>query len=213
MGIKDVENEAFFALLQIEYLLGPAPRGLTGYHRILPDSKIGVLSNPRALDARLYLDWRESPEADVLSTMENVDLEKTVIVEALLPEAPAQIEAANCSLIEADQEPERSFYRIASNQPVVLVEFERYSPGWRAFLDGRKELEVFPSNFIFRGVLVPAGNHRVEFRYSPDSFRYGALLSAAGVIMMFLLLFTVAPQSKPKSGNKCSQPGKTASSA
>jgi uncharacterized membrane protein YfhO len=35
-----------------------------------------------------------------------------------------------------------------------------------------------------RSVLLPAGRHRVEFRYAPASFRIGALISLAALSLV-----------------------------
>lgn len=41
---------------------------------------------------------------------------------------------------------------------------ESFDAGWHAFIDG-KETKIYRTNYIFQGVVVPAGNHRVEFKY------------------------------------------------
>ena len=38
-------------------------------------------------------------------------------------------------------------------------------------------LEWVEANYMFRGVLLPAGKHAVRFRYQPKSFRRGATIS------------------------------------
>lgn len=47
-----------------------------------------------------------------------------------------------------------------------LVLSDVYYPGWKVFIDN-KEHKIYPTNYIFRGLLVPAGKHLVEFRYQP----------------------------------------------
>jgi Bacterial membrane protein YfhO len=54
-------------------------------------------------------------------------------------------------------------------------------PGWQATIDG-KPTEIYQTNYIQRGVQVPAGEHLVEYRFEPLSFKLGVgvtLLSAA----------------------------------
>ncbi|MBI3362844.1 MAG: hypothetical protein HY023_17215 [Chloroflexi bacterium] len=63
---------------------------------------------------------------------------------------------------------------------VVLA--DTYYPGWRAYLDGQPA-PLVPADFAFRGVFVPIGQHMVEFRYEPASFRFGAILSAAAFLI------------------------------
>ena len=58
-------------------------------------------------------------------------------------------------------------------------------PGWVARVDGRP-VEILRANFAFRAVPVPAGAHRVTFRYEPASFLVGSIVSivtlAAGLL-------------------------------
>ena len=52
-----------------------------------------------------------------------------------------------------------------------LVVNELYHPGWHAYADGR-EITVWPTNVVMRGVLVPPGATRIEMRFEPF-FRSG----------------------------------------
>ena len=62
--------------------------------------------------------------------------------------------------------------------PGFLVSSETYHPGWRAVIDGNAASMVL-TNHAFRGMYVPAGNHRVEMRYYPTGFN--ALLVVTGL--------------------------------
>lgn len=78
---------------------------------------------------------------------------------------------------------------VASPAPAYLVLADAWFPGWRATVDG-VEQRIFRAHHAFRAVWVPAGQHRVEFRYRPASFTTGALISAvalcaiAGVVVV-----------------------------
>jgi hypothetical protein len=69
----------------------------------------------------------------------------------------------------------------------LLVLAESYYPGWRARVDGR-ETRIYPANYVMRAVLLPAGKHRVEFSYAPASFRTGALISLAALLLALIAL-------------------------
>src|SRR5262245_2734034 len=49
-------------------------------------------------------------------------------------------------------------------------------PGWGGVVDGR-ESHIYRGNYVMRAVLLPEGNHVVEFRYDPLSFKIGALIT------------------------------------
>jgi hypothetical protein len=72
---------------------------------------------------------------------------------------------------------------VTASGPALLVLGELYAPGWRATVDG-EPAPVVRADLIFRGVRVPAGAHRVEFRYTTPGLQAGLWLSggAAAVI-------------------------------
>lgn len=58
---------------------------------------------------------------------------------------------------------------------------QAWYPGWRGEIDGKRGV-VQRANYLFQAVYSPAGNHEVEFLYRPDSFIWGASISAVGVV-------------------------------
>jgi uncharacterized membrane protein YfhO len=72
--------------------------------------------------------------------------------------------------------------------PGILVLADAFYPGWEAYVDGQKA-EILRANYFFRGVVVPAGKHQVEFRYAPYSFRLGMAVSlvSLGLVVSLLL--------------------------
>jgi len=79
--------------------------------------------------------------------------------------------------------------------PGLLVVSEVYYPGWRATVDGQPT-RVYEVNGVLRGVLVPAGRHRIEMRFDPWSFKVGAVISALTVLGVggwLFMLYKVRP--------------------
>jgi hypothetical protein len=64
-----------------------------------------------------------------------------------------------------------------------LVLADSYYPGWKAFVDGKKT-KIYRTNYVMRGVVVPAGLHRVEFRYDPLSFKIGLIISLTSLVVV-----------------------------
>jgi hypothetical protein len=60
--------------------------------------------------------------------------------------------------------------------PGVFVLADSFDAGWTATVDGTPS-PIFPTNYLFRGVGVPAGTHRVRFDYARDAFGYGVITS------------------------------------
>jgi uncharacterized membrane protein YfhO len=58
----------------------------------------------------------------------------------------------------------------------LLVLSEIFYPGWRATVNGKKA-RIHEVDGALRGVVIPRGESRIVFRYTPWSFWLGALLS------------------------------------
>jgi hypothetical protein len=77
-------------------------------------------------------------------------------------------------------------FNARSNQFVVLSEIY-YDKGWNAFIDGKKA-DYVRTNYVLRGMAVPAGKHSIEFRFEPHSYELGNTLSAASSLLAYALL-------------------------
>ena len=66
--------------------------------------------------------------------------------------------------------------RTKTSTPALLVLRDTYYRGWRASVDG-VEVPIWRTDYLFRGVEVPAGEHTVRFEFRPLSFRIGLAIS------------------------------------
>jgi uncharacterized membrane protein YfhO len=78
-------------------------------------------------------------------------------------------------------QPERVEIAVKMATPGWLVLSDTYYPGWRAELDGQTA-EIFRANLNFRGVAIPAGEHRLIFEYQPRSVQIGAWLTGVALL-------------------------------
>jgi hypothetical protein len=84
-------------------------------------------------------------------------------------------------------------YETSSSKDGVVVFSEIYYPGWQAYLDGQA-VDHGRADYILRAMKVPAGKHKIEFKFDPQSIHtteniaYVALgvliLGAIGVIVI-----------------------------
>jgi hypothetical protein len=80
-----------------------------------------------------------------------------------------------------EERPERVVAEVSADAPGILVLADLAYPGWGVTLDGRAA-RILTADGFFRAVAVPAGSHRVVFRYRPLSFYAGAAISLAALI-------------------------------
>jgi hypothetical protein len=73
--------------------------------------------------------------------------------------------------------PERRDFQVQSVSGGRFVFEEQRLPGWEASVDGRAS-PVERWNLAFQSVMVPPGDHNVQFRFRSKALRRGALISA-----------------------------------
>jgi hypothetical protein len=71
----------------------------------------------------------------------------------------------------------------ATGNNLLFLSEVYYPHGWKAFLDGQ-EIPIYRLNYLFRGVMVPAGSHWLEMKFDPDSFRNGKNISLVSNILL-----------------------------
>jgi uncharacterized membrane protein YfhO len=62
-----------------------------------------------------------------------------------------------------------------------------YSKGWNAYIDG-KIVPHMRANFVLRAMKIPAGVHNIEFKFEPEIWKIGNLISLVGSILFILTL-------------------------
>lgn len=176
----------------VRYVISLAPLAVSGYREIYRGSAL-IYENTAALP-RAYLVPQTTvvPSDRTLTTLlaGEWDPARTAVVEAPgelpLPAAPLRGGAQ-----VTEYEPDRVVVRTEANRPAYLVLADNFYPGWRATIDGA-ETPVYRTNHTFRGLVVPAGAHRVEFTFHPDDLYTGlwihlaslALLAGYGVLLL-----------------------------
>jgi hypothetical protein len=83
-------------------------------------------------------------------------------------------------------EPNRIVIQTKATQPAVLVVSELFYPGWEAWVDD-KATRIQIADYLLRGIFLPAGEHKIEMRYTAPAFRNGALISLGTLGLLTLL--------------------------
>ncbi|MFH1999068.1 MAG: YfhO family protein, partial [Planctomycetota bacterium] len=63
-----------------------------------------------------------------------------------------------------------------------LVLTDTHYPGWEALVDG-SPVPIERADYAFRAVFLGEGDHTIQFRYAPDTFRHGLLATVAALIL------------------------------
>jgi hypothetical protein len=114
------------------------------------------------------------------------DPRRTALLEADVSRAPdVRWLAKDAAVRLVSREPGRIDLDATAPAPAVLVLFNSFERGWRAWIDG-SEAPVYRADAAFLGVLAPAGRHRIRFEYRPRGLREGLALGAAGLLGLLL---------------------------
>ncbi len=103
----------------------------------------------------------------------------------------------NSQLPVLTHDPTKEMQLIAYTPTRVTVETNTHTPqllyisdaddgNWRVSIDTVKS-SIIRANWTFRGVMVPAGTHRIEFTYVPRSLIAGLVISSATIAFVLAL--------------------------
>lgn len=107
--------------------------------------------------------------------------------------------AQNGAIVLTSYHPDLLKYEYTADKDVVAVFSEIWYPkGWKMYVDG-EEKPYFRANYILRAAVLPGGNHKVEWRFEPQSYFLGENISLIGSILLTLILaFALYKQRAPK---------------
>jgi hypothetical protein len=168
------------------------------WQTIYDQNQVQILHNTRALPrAWLVTEAAAVDGEEALRRIRGVsttefDPRRTALVEVRPEELPplpgaaakesAQF-AAQMTVRVVSYEPTRVQLETDAPTPALLVVSEIYYPGWQATVDGQAA-PVWLTDYVLRGVALPAGRHTVEMRYVASAARRGALVSAFALVLL-----------------------------
>ena len=179
--------------LNVRYLLVPAgtsPRVGAGYQLIWKSPDVDVYENtlayPRAFFADVVRGMTDASAVRAAVTSDGFDGRRLAIVETETPPAlPAPLGQDAVTLTAWS--PTQLTLASTTATPRFLVLSEMYAPGWTAAVNG-VPTPIYRTNYLFRGVVVPAGQHTVTFEYRPRSVLAGAAVSGVAIIVALAML-------------------------
>lgn len=171
--VPEKYNSFFTGLLNVKYILSLVPINDPQLKLVFIEGETHVYENIAVLPKVLLLEKLvrvDSPEQVIQSLFEYKNNLKTqgftqdnIFIDSgpLGSKETAELTQYSLSLVKID---------VNVLQQRVLVITDPMYTNWNVFIDG-KPVENIRVNHLFRGVIVPAGRHIVEYRFVPLSFR------------------------------------------
>jgi len=164
---------------------------------ILPPMKqgetISVQQNPEALGAAWFVKNVSAKKsyADIMTDLTYLHPKDTALVlekdmAGLIAASTNTDSSANISLLYNDNDIIEYKSHSTSAGFAVFSEIY-YADGWVATID-EKETPIVRTNYVLRGLAVPAGDHRIKFEFKPASFYNSSKAGIISSILIWLLL-------------------------
>jgi hypothetical protein len=193
----------FFSLNQIEGVMDMLN---VKYLLFQEENEQKVIENPNALGNAWAIDslMLVASADEVLEQMKSLDFSNQAVV--LASEAPENIplrfDSSVLDKIElSTAKPTGLTYNFSASADQFIVFSEMYYPnGWYAEIDG-KPVVHFPVDYVLRGMMVPAGDHTISFRFDPPVIQLGTNIRLI-TLLLFLSFLSYMVYDKKKQIKK-----------
>ncbi|MDQ2863667.1 MAG: hypothetical protein M3R50_08500 [Bacteroidota bacterium] len=175
-------NMRVFDMLNTKYFIVQNPQ--TG--KPAAQLNAGAFGNAWLVKSIKYVDNAD----EEMSALDSTDLKDTVVIEKkfqpMIKQAPVWDSSAYIKLKQNLND--KIDYTFHSATPQFAVLSEVYYPlGWDAYIDGNKT-DYVKTDYVLRGMYVPAGDHQIEFRFEPKSYSIGRTITIITNALVYLLL-------------------------
>lgn len=126
-----------------------------------------------------------------IDALNNTDIRTTAVIDSVFIDqlsnfTPVNDSAASISL--TSYAPNNLIYKYNSNKPQLVVFSEiYYNKGWNATIDG-EPADYMRANYVLRSMIIPEGNHTIEFKFKPAIFVIGERISFISSLLLILLV-------------------------
>jgi len=189
VDIAGGENPLLLTLGGVKYIISEKPITDTSFVQVFKGTR-SVYENKNFIPMAFFSDeYKVEKDITILNRIRdmNFDPRKIAYLEKDINQKIEKPDSlANVKLIKGDIHSLE--YDVNASGNNLLVFSDIYLPfGWKAYIDG-KETEFYKTDYFLRSLIVPKGNHKVEFRYEPASYYSGKTLSIAANIFLGLIL-------------------------
>ena len=182
-------NMSIINMLNVRYLIVPGKNGEQQVQR-----------NPQALGNCWFADrveFVDSPDEEIKAISNFIPTEVAYIDKEWEKSLPSMQEYSNSAdstdyiRMTEYRNPGNIIYESSSKNPRFAVFSEVFYKTWRAYIDG-KEVTPVRTDYILRGLPIPAGKHKVEFLCVDEVMTGSAKVSLYGSIFVGIVILGMA---------------------
>ncbi len=134
------------------------------------------------------INWVENAN-DELASIEKTNLRQTANVDEQFKNIihlPNTDVSGEISLVSYKPNHLSYEYNSPVEQLAVFSEIY-YNKGWNAYVDG-KLTPYARANYVLRAMNIPAGKHTIDFKFEPQTYKIGQIISYSGSILILILI-------------------------
>lgn len=178
-------NNDVLNMLNARYVVVPGQNGQAVVQR-----------NPDALGNAWFVDAYqlvEDPNAEIMA-LNDFNPADTAIIDkrfASMVQGKNLERDSNSVIVMEHQKPYNPDYVVyktkTSKDQLAVFSEVYYEPDWRAYIDGRPA-DYFRVNYILRAMVIPAGEHKIEFRNeAPLMHKWDNITLAISILMLLVM--------------------------
>ena len=200
----NLQSPFLWNLLNVKYII--AKQAFPGYEEIFKSKQTGasVMFNHGAMPRAFFANNYEVE--DLKTTLKRYDPKVAPFnpfqIAYLEKELNTKIDKGDSTVFAKVSQFRNEYisFDLKANGNNLLVISEVWHPNWNAYIDGEKT-EIYRTNFAFRSVIVPEGEHKLELKYEVPAFEIGKNISFASNIIVFIALIFGFYQKQKGSKN------------
>ena len=183
----DIKNPMVMKLFNTKYIVSDVPYQNTNLKLVYRDSRMNVIENMETLPRAFFVkNYEVKDKITIISNLRagNFDPEKIAYLEEepnIKIDSATGAESANVTSFDIHN---LSMDVTATGNNLLFISEVYYPAGWKAFIDG-VETPIYKTNYLWRSIVVPAGDHKIEMKFEPQSFKTGFNIS---IILNILLV-------------------------
>ena len=160
------------------------------------DGKPVAQRNPGALGNAWFVENYQIVENadEEINALADFNSDKTAFVDRRFKEhleGKSFEKDTTASITLTSYDPNHLVYKSNTSKEQLAVFSEIYYPhGWHAYIDG-EPADHFRVNYVLRAMVVPEGEHKIEFKFEPDLYYTGENIALASSILLIILVIGV----------------------
>jgi hypothetical protein len=181
-------NTGIMDMLNTRYITLNREIPLPGFKKVYSGKDGIVLENERVLPKAFYVDslvYANSAQQAINDIKSPFDPHKYAVVQGAhnLKDNPD----STATVTVTTYRPRKIELKTTRKTDGFLVLSEIYYPaGWKAFIDG-KETPIIKTNYVLRGLSVPAGSHTITLTFNPSTYTIGTTSAWIATILIYLI--------------------------